>query len=68
MRISSRFFSFPLSLSLVFLVAIAYVYVSLYMHNDKVASFLKMLNILFMPFSAHARPLLSSSSLRDTKG
>jgi hypothetical protein len=59
-NIVSFFFSF-FSLSL-FSVATAYVY------NDKVASFLKMLNILFMPFSAHARLLSSSSSLRDTKG
>ena len=53
------FLFFSLSL---FSVATAYVY------NDKVASFLKMLNILFMPFSAHARPLLSSSSFYDRKG
>ena len=53
-------------LSLLFLVATVYDYVPLYMHDDKVASFLKMLNILFMPFSARARAL--SSSLYDIKG
>jgi hypothetical protein len=59
--INENIASFFFSLSL-FLVATAYVY------DDKVASFLKMLNILLIPFSVHARPLSSSSSLRHTKG
>ena len=60
MRISSRFFLFfSLSLShlaLSFAVATARISTSLCIHYDKVAFFLKMLNILPMPFSAQAPP------------
>ena len=67
MRISTRFsLSLSLSLCLRRFDSRQPVLLLFLSTNDKVASFLKMLNILFMPFLAHARPL--SSSVRDTKG
>ena len=47
------FSSFSLPFVHLFSVASTSICLSFYIQYDKVASFLKMLNILFMPFSAH---------------